>query len=377
MTALQTTLFEVLILLCATAVLGWLVLALVMKLVPAASWRFALGNSSLMVGVMMLLLRGGDPSPWLWLCSDFLVISAFVLVRSGVQALFALPASRLEHSLVLGLYGLGLLVLGAGPRQQIPLGVWFSLAAFYVFTRLLMEIFQASRQWFKPGIALWINWPFVMLCLFMLVRLLMLLTAGRPGQPPPDDTSSTWFYLLLFLLLNLSLIGCAMGQLLSRIRMLADQDPLTGLANRRVFNQHFQAQQGGDFALILFDLDDFKLLNDNHGHQLGDLALEHVARLLEGELRHQDTFTRQGGEEFAILLPGLGLEEGRRVAERLKDKLKAHPLNHAGQPIPVTASFGVVSSRDAPFPHLYHLADQAMYRAKQAGKCQVAAKLAP
>jgi diguanylate cyclase (GGDEF)-like protein len=162
----------------------------------------------------------------------------------------------------------------------------------------------------------------------------------------------------------------------------ANTDGLTELPNRRHFEEALEVEIsraerfGGSLALILADLDDFKQVNDRYGHQAGDDVLQTFADILRTTVREIDLPSRYGGEEFAVLLPQTDLDGAHELAERLRRALAARPMStHPGGLVAVTASFGVAAFPDAPTPAaLFASADEALYRAKRAGKnCVVSA----
>lgn len=153
-------------------------------------------------------------------------------------------------------------------------------------------------------------------------------------------------------------------------------DPLTGLLNRSALtgrvNELAQQSAGATagVAVLLGDIDHFKAINDTHGHQAGDDVLRALGERLRAELRAFDLLYRIGGEEFVVLAPGAGLDEGRELAERLRAAVAAEAV--AG--LPVTMSWGVaVSELDRPFAWepLYRAADGALYEAKSGGRNRV------
>jgi diguanylate cyclase (GGDEF)-like protein len=162
----------------------------------------------------------------------------------------------------------------------------------------------------------------------------------------------------------------------------ASTDGLTDLANRRHFEEALAGEIsraerfGGTLALVLADLDDFKQVNDRYGHQAGDDVLRAFADVLRDTVRDIDLAARYGGEEFAVLLPQTDLEGAERLAERLREAMAARRLTlHPGLSFSVTSSFGVASFPEAPTPAaLFAASDEALYRAKSAGKnCVVCA----
>ncbi|HET8764253.1 MAG TPA: diguanylate cyclase [Rhodanobacter sp.] len=165
-----------------------------------------------------------------------------------------------------------------------------------------------------------------------------------------------------------------------RLRKIAATDPLTGIANRRSIEWRGQrlldwAQaEGQPFAVALLDVDHFKLVNDQHGHQAGDAVLVRLAAVCRDALRQGDVIGRIGGEEFVLLLPGAGSEPARDVAERLRLAVAALKLDDVAPGLAVTISLGVTVSHagDGEFGALVERADRALYRAKAAGRDRVA-----
>lgn len=168
------------------------------------------------------------------------------------------------------------------------------------------------------------------------------------------------------------------------LRRMAFLDGLTGIANRRFFDEIFQkewrraARSQGTIALILIDIDFFKSFNDRYGHQVGDDCLKQVAKALESSLKRPgDHAVRYGGEEFAVLLAEeTNLEGTRKVAETLRANVEALGLTHDGNPVHgrVTISVGVALAQpeEGLSPQsLVTQADKALYEAKHQGRNRV------
>lgn len=157
---------------------------------------------------------------------------------------------------------------------------------------------------------------------------------------------------------------------------MARMDALTGVLNRGAGqelgeNLFVQATaRGGDFCVILFDLDFFKRINDSYGHGTGDWALKKVVESLKSQIRNGDIFARIGGEEFAILLPYANEEKGMEVAEQCRARIEAIDTQHSGHHFNITASFGVsgLMADDLSLDPLLHRADMALYAAKSNGR---------
>jgi diguanylate cyclase len=152
-------------------------------------------------------------------------------------------------------------------------------------------------------------------------------------------------------------------------------DPLTGLLNRRAFDQNLEhalrqwERHHRSFVLILSDVDHFKLVNDRFGHLVGDHVLQGLAQRIRNALRRSDLAFRIGGEEFAVILPETGLMAGTEVAGKLRRRIDQEPLTlDSGQSIFPTMSFGVgIPSVDSP-GQLFAQVDLALYRAKNSGR---------
>jgi len=164
-----------------------------------------------------------------------------------------------------------------------------------------------------------------------------------------------------------------------KLRTLAITDSLTEVWNRRYFLRLAQREldrskrYGGQLALIMIDLDHFKVINDTYGHDVGDEALKKVAELARISMRQVDIFARYGGEEFVAMLPETGMEQAVRVAERLRQKVAETPLTADNRPVRITLSIGVAVAepKATDLATLLKNADQAMYKAKQNGRDRV------
>jgi len=147
-------------------------------------------------------------------------------------------------------------------------------------------------------------------------------------------------------------------------------DALTGLPDRAAFAAALRAARGDRVAVLFLDLDDFKLVNDGFGHEVGDRLLIQVAQRLRGAVREDDLVARLGGDEFTVLCAGADQAAATLAAGRLRAAL-GHPFDVAGQRRHVRVSIGIAVSGDAPVETLLRDADSAMYQAKQAGKDRV------
>jgi diguanylate cyclase (GGDEF)-like protein len=164
------------------------------------------------------------------------------------------------------------------------------------------------------------------------------------------------------------------------LQKLSTLDPLTGLLNRRQMSQHLQDEvdryheDGTPAAAMLIDLDDFKAVNDRFGHLAGDELLRRTARAISATVRKGDLTFRYGGDEFFVLLPDTTLEDARKLAHRMVDRLQRFGTASAGFDDAPRLSVGVAALEHATTTadEVLSAADRALYEAKQAGKGRVA-----
>jgi diguanylate cyclase (GGDEF)-like protein len=203
------------------------------------------------------------------------------------------------------------------------------------------------------------------------------LALGEPTIRPKEEK------LALQMITNLGAIAYRNVRNVRLLREQANHDGLTGLLNRRSFMVdlgcliHAATRRANPLAVFMFDIDNFKRYNDSNGHQAGDEVLKGVAEVLRANLRPQDLACRYGGEEFIVAMPLTDAEQAFQAAERIREAIASHPFAHREtQPNGVLSISGGVSV----FPmdgqdstDLIRHADQALYKAKAAGRNRVTA----
>jgi diguanylate cyclase (GGDEF)-like protein len=204
-----------------------------------------------------------------------------------------------------------------------------------------------------------------------------LLILGRRMTDAPYEAHDL---ALLRALADSSAIALRNAELLDRLRAQATIDPLTGCHNRRGFDEILQMEvsrgkrYNRPLSLVLLDIDHFKRINDDFGHEVGDNALQRIGRAVRHTFRTTDSACRYGGEEFALIFPETPKDEGLKLAERLRVLVGSLPPN-AEVPRTLTASFGVACFPDdaESIPDLIRAADRALYQAKTNGRDRVEA----
>jgi diguanylate cyclase (GGDEF)-like protein len=295
----------------------------------------------------------------------FILLGAVFIVRLLVRRAVArgwelagfvlLTAAFLAHLFV------SLTVQGLSASTLLSAGLWLYLVYVYAFYVLSAR----GARWFTGA-----TWALAWL-------------VGLPAALSPSTTAANLAAFIQFqggglvaviLASALAVWRTALGEAQARVQEAEREsltDLLTAQANRRgteitVRRELARARRTGEtFGLILLDIDHFKDLNDAYGHRVGDAVLSELARVVRDTLRTEDELGRWGGEEFVVVAPNTGPEEGLRLAERLRERLEAHRWQ-AGS---VTASFGVtVHRRGDDLEQLVRRADAAMYRAKALGR---------
>ncbi|MFC3835359.1 MULTISPECIES: sensor domain-containing diguanylate cyclase [Deinococcus] len=264
----------------------------------------------------------------------------------------------------------GIAVAGASVGFRALLG-GTGVPVMVISTLGMLLVGLAVRRWeVKQGVRT--PWPGR-----LLLSVITLLPNGMPLLLLPGGSAlfaQAYLPVLLFSAVGCAVLKAVVGTRLTLLRLLntlqgeALLDPLTGIANRRQFDRdliHLQA----DDALLMVDVDHFKEFNDTHGHALGDAALHEVARRLGETLRRGDRAYRYGGEEFAVILRGVGNANVRAVAERLR--LGVHREALQCVPVCVSVSVGAAITGQGAVGWVVQQADDALYMAKAQGRNRV------
>ena len=269
------------------------------------------------------------------------------------------------------------------PRHALIWSLAFVLAALQYTFNLLRE-FSPSYEWWWVSVntlsCLLVLTAAVVNLLFALAQGLAALIALQFGTEATQEQRDLYnlvnFALMptFFVAMGVTVIFLLATDLATRLRQQAVTDSLTGMSNRRGFMQlagrlfGLARRQDQPLTLVLADLDFFKRINDRYGHSVGDRTLVHFARTLARCLRSEEVSARIGGEEFAVLLAGEEADACTLI-DRLREAMRAHPLEEGGSRILLTASFGVAQrSGEESVETLLMRADEALYRAKGAGR---------
>ena len=212
----------------------------------------------------------------------------------------------------------------------------------------------------------------------------LFMIGGQTSLVDFNALQAAMILVLMFLAMawNFAFLLMAIDRLRSEVANLALLDDLTGVANRRHLTQRLAEEcarserSGEPFALLVIDLDSFKVINDTHGHAAGDACLQHFTLMAQTRLRPGDMLARTGGDEFCIVLPSSTLREGAMIARRVLDVCRNDADQCTGSDIPISVSIGVAQWTHGmgAFPdRLIAAADHALYEAKRDGRNRFAA----
>lgn len=377
-------------------------------------------KTALLIAAVMMLLNGGvlglmhrdlpeslRPSAVSWRIATLLQAAGVVLlaVQEYLPVGFVLPTGNLM--ILLGLTGNWYALrqfYGLPGRLHMLVPAVVGTAGVYWFAviqpDLSIRISVASLAWVYALMACALTLRnargdramsrrvlasvFLFVSVFMLARFVYFITAPAVSGTVLDS-ANLWNVLTPMVAAVLPVIGTT-GYLLlcsDRIRRdwehAASTDHLTGLANRRTLATQGEQRlrqsrmRGEGLALAVVDIDHFKAVNDRYGHDIGDLALRHVADLIAAGCADADLAARQGGEEFVLLWPAADLPAAIQRAEHLRASVAAQPCAAGVHRIALTVSIGVTLARgdDANLDSLLKRADQALYAAKAQGRNRV------
>ncbi|HKX41377.1 MAG TPA: GGDEF domain-containing protein [Burkholderiaceae bacterium] len=340
-------------------------------------------------GLSLILLRGVWP-PFLTLVVANLAIMAGVLaVRRGMQISLLIPVTDVEHATLFGLDAALLIVfLGLSEAHSAVAVIGSSVPIAWTLLRAAQESHQALVREGALATARVVATPLALLGLVFAVRALAGLiapaVAARPLHEPNAFNSGIVFaFMVVGLMINLVLALMVVGRLVAQLQHLSERDALTGLLNRRALAPLLQREvgrlrrYGETYSLLMIDVDHFKNINDQHGHAAGDAALRKLADVLRGAAREVDHVARLGGEEFCILLPHADLDGAMHLAERVHVAVCDTAWDEFDRPVTISVGVAVAQSPDEPPQAVLARADQALYRAKQAGRNQIVLAEAP
>jgi diguanylate cyclase (GGDEF)-like protein len=330
-------------------------------------------------GLTLLALRGHIPDPWSMGVSNLLMLVVAAVAWGGARRFEHRPVRPLLLALPLLPWVAGTMVPGFYDvaASNLRVALFSAIVAFYAGA-------TALEFWRGRGERLLSRWPaigFLLVhCGWFAARFVLGLLSPAAGNVIP--VNYLWIVLTVFeiLIFGVSFAFLALSMTKEReelrYRAAAGVDPVTGAANRRAFSEAMAGMSLRDaglevpVAFLLFDIDHFKNINDNHGHAFGDQVLRMFADLARGKLRAGDLFSRIGGEEFAAVLIDVDEAGALATAERIRRSFEEAGRTVGGQHVGVTVSVGLATRDRCPsdFEAMFDEADAGLYLAKAAGR---------
>lgn len=340
-----------------------------------AQWGFAFFLGA--VAIALIAARGQIPDVWSILAANTFLASAYGTMWKGMRTFEGRP-SRAAFVFA------GALVWLLACTIPAFYAVATARAVLIMAIGVTYSLLAVGELWRGRSEPLISRWPIMILltvhAMTLPLRIPLASSLGGAGTAQPYLLAFVMFESLLFCICAAYLLGSLSKERVAlRHKQTSLLDPLTAVPNRRAFLSQGariidrSRISGQPAALLLFDLDRFKSINDHYGHSAGDEALVAFCRVAASQLRPTDLFARLGGEEFGCLLPDTSRADALAVAERIRAAFEATTHDAGEVPFVVTVSIGmaIADSSNIDLPLLLVTADRALYRAKQEGRNRV------
>lgn len=345
------------------------------QLAPLGLWSLSFGLAA--VGMLLLAGRGKIDDFWSIVVANALICSAYGVMWMGARRLDQKPFRPFPATAGSAIWLVAMLIPSVETSFAIRSALVASIGTAY--TLLTVAELWRSRRNVLPS-----RWPAIVLLivhvLAMPLRVPAVATSLGASVSSVDIFAFVVFEAVLMAMAGAYLFGSLVKeQVAATYRRAASVDVLTGVENRRGFLQQGQrmlqraAIEGTGTALLVFDIDHFKKINDTYGHAVGDAVLISFCELARAQIRPRDIFARIGGEEFACLLYDASAADALNVAERIRFAFGAAQFAGGARTFSVTVSVGVATSKSstATLPDLLGAADRALYRAKRGGRNRI------
>lgn len=339
-----------------------------------ASAFWGLGYLSAALGFIIPFFIPVLPLPVIAMSANAAFLSAFFFYGHALLVHFRRPTLLRSR---FGLAVIAYIAIGYVVLVARSLGLELMIGDTVCATLLLMAVVAVAGSARRPIDRL-LFWVVVLVCAENLLRVLAFLLLASPLALRQFAGSDYSFVMQVTatigaMLMAMTALAVMTVDVVERHRTEADRDALTGLLNRRGFDRAVQRLLGErpqDIAVVLFDIDHFKKINDGYGHAVGDEVIRAVAELAVSQMPADAVLARFGGEEFVILLPDHALGQASEAASRLQAALRQGQWSHVGLDRVVTASFGIdaLGRGDYSVYDSIARADSAMYEAKRAGR---------
>lgn len=362
------------------AILGCLILARSRHADRGVWWAVGAFSSAL-ITMLLFVGIGVLPDFFTIVVANEGAVLALVLLHQAVVSVLGSPRRHIRFGILLVVLEFALCLYftyrlpsieGRALVRVSLVGVQVAMSAFVLFRH------KGQILRYEARVAGYVFASFVLLQISQI-------TANKVWTPSPDrlhpQPVQAFFHVFDFMVgmaCCFAVVWLALCEKRQDLQMMATTDGLTGLLNRTAFDEILKRElrlpnrRRRPLALLLIDIDHFKAINDQYGHQAGDEVIRRISGLLRDNVRSIDSVARYGGEEFAVLLDGMGSDQAEVTAERLRLQIKQ--MAAPPQFDVITASIGIAVRRESDTPEsLFKRSDEAMYLSKRLGRNRVSA----
>lgn len=382
MTLDGTTLLIVALVFTGFACFVWLLSAFLFKSSPKVSVNFALTNFFLGMFMLFYVLRGVWPTLSIYVISDVTVILGCLLLRRATQEFTDKKKTDVELTVLL--VGSTLIDIYIRINEYHFYGVLLvCCVSLYLVIHAFINSYGYMIKNFAKIYTITTTAPLLLMGSVIGVRIIAtLLQAGNPDLRQQGAFNTGFLVVMMVSIIgfNATAIGLVVSKMITQIKQLSQEDPLTKIFNRRHLTTVAEEEinkvkkNNSTLSIVLLDIDHFKKVNDVYGHAAGDAALITCVDVIKKSIRSTDYVGRLGGEEFCILLPNTSLSDAQILSNRIRENIASHHVIWEEHTIQITASFGITSfnsSGQNEWSNLLNKADIAMYQAKNNGRNQV------
>ena len=346
--------------------------------------HWILANFGLSVGYMFISLRDRIPGFLSIIVGNCLIAYCIILIYEGIERFYERPRFNAWNYLILGSY---ILIQSLFTYFDPDINARVTISSLVVCTLIVhtgTRLFRVPIGELKETSSS-AGYVFFVTAIFPFTRAVSALLASQPIDFFSDAINS-WFSVVFivsivtwtfyFFFLNSARLELELETARAKLDLIARTDPLTNLYNRRHFDEHAELElqrakrSGHSISFLLLDVDGFKSINDNNGHEVGDAVLLSLSEILRSELRPFDMVARYGGDEFIIMLMDTTRDQAYSVAERICNRVGQTPVLLESRTLNFTLSGGLttVQPGDHDLRLLLKRGDIALYNAKQRGR---------
>lgn len=363
---------------------GWFLSAFVFKASPKTSIQYALSNMFLGGFMLFYILRDLLPDNITYTVADISLLVGFFFLHRAIQE-FTQKVKRDKMQICLVAISTSCVLMSYLHEHGQKLAVVsVCMYSFYAIIFSAKDAYDYIIKDFKKKYCLLVLSPLYWMATLIFMRMILTIVMDGTNTDLRHGTVFNMVLLIAMLLallgFNVTAIGLVISRMITQIRVLSQEDPLTKTYNRRHLTQLAEQEinkvhkTGMTLSIIMLDIDHFKKVNDQYGHAAGDAALITCVETIKRTVRATDYVGRLGGEEFCIMLPNTEVKAAQGLAERIRLNLEKETVLWQDKKISITASFGVAaltSEGKNEWSNLLNKADVAMYEAKNSGRNKV------